>query len=64
MDESGKGRATFFLPVALVDRLRDVAWWDRTSLNALAEEALEDLLRKRERKRGIPYPRREGELHR
>jgi hypothetical protein len=45
-------------------KVRDVAWWDRESVNSVAVQALEDLVAKREKKRGGPYPRREKPLPR
>ena len=57
-------RVSYFIPKALAEKVRDVAWWDRESVNAVVVQALEDLVAKREKKRGGPYPRREKPLPR
>ncbi len=57
-------RATYHLPPALIDKLRDVAWWDRRTVNEVVRDALEDHVRRLEKKRGEPYPKRGGILRR
>ena len=57
-----KGRAPFQLPNDLLEKARDVAYWDRITLAALAEEGLRMAIEKRERQRGEPFPPRGEEL--
>jgi len=57
-------RATYHLPPGLIDKLRDVAWWDRLTVNELVRAALEAHVDRLERDRGEPYPRRQGTLRR
>jgi hypothetical protein len=57
-------RATYHLPPDLAEKLRDVAWWDRLTVNELVRTALEDHVRRLEKKRGAPYPKRGGVLRR
>jgi len=53
------------LPLALVERLRDAAYWTPgVSLNGLCEGALRRDLARLEDERGGPFPTREGELSR
>jgi hypothetical protein len=61
-DGPKSGRVTYFIPTSLAEKVRDIAWWDRESVNSVVVQALEDLVAKRERKRGEPYPRREKPL--
>ena len=57
-------RATYHLPPALIDKLRDIAWWARRTVNEVVRDALEDHVRRLEKKRGEPYPKRGGVLRR
>jgi hypothetical protein len=57
-------RATYHLPPELIDKVRDVAWWDRETINAVVSAAIGEHIARREKKRGQPYPKREGELRR
>ncbi len=57
-------RATYHLPPALIDKLRDIAWWDRMTVNEVVRAALEDHVHRLEKKRGEPYPKRGGALRR
>ena len=47
-----KERVTMYLPVELADRLRDAAWWTRSTLASLAEDAFVEKLAKLEREHG------------
>jgi hypothetical protein len=56
-------RMTVSLPAELVERVRDAAYWTPGSTMAgLITEALEDLLRQRERQNGRPFAPRLGAL--
>lgn len=57
-----KERVTIYLPVALADRLRDAAWWTRSTLANLADEAFTEKLAKLEKENGGPFERRGSEL--
>ncbi len=50
------------LPVDLIERARDAAYWDRTTLTGIIVQALADALDRMEKGRGEPYPPRNGEL--
>lgn len=51
-----------YLTEGLAERLRDAAYWERQTLSAIVEEAVEKRLKELERKRGSPYPRRPESL--
>ena len=56
-------RVTFYLPVELVEDLRNVVYWTRgVTLAGLVEEALNDTLRRRQEAQGGPFPSRQGPL--
>jgi hypothetical protein len=46
----------------ILERVRNAAWWKRTTLAALAEEGLQQVLAKLERENGGPFEPREDEL--
>jgi post-segregation antitoxin (ccd killing protein) len=47
----------------LADRARDAVYWTPgLTLSGLVEEALEREIRRRERARGEPFPKRKGDL--
>ncbi len=48
-------RITYHLPAALVEKIRDVAWWDRRTANSVVQTALEAYVAKLEKARGEPY---------
>lgn len=51
------------IPTELLERLRDVAYWEPgESMSSLTESALRVHLGKLEKKRGTPYPPRRGSL--
>lgn len=55
-------RFTVQLPEDLVEQLRDVAYEDRVTLTDLTQDALAGLLRRLEKERGEPYPKRSGKV--
>jgi len=58
-----KERATFQLPVDVVERARNAVFWTPgLTMAALMEEALGAHLDRLEKKRGEPFPRRSGAL--
>ena len=50
------------LPAAMVERVRDIAFWERVTVAALVEQGLNVVLTKKERENGGPYEKRNGEL--
>lgn len=62
-EQAPKQRATFHLPVDLMERARSAVYWTPGATMAdLAEEALRRELDRREKKRGEPFPPFEGRL--
>lgn len=57
-------RFTCHLPAALAEKIRDVAWWDRRTVNNVVQTAIESYIAKLEKGRGEPYEKREGTLRR
>lgn len=56
-------RLTVYLPVALLDRLRDAVYWTQDlTLAGLIEKAVAETLDSMERQRGMPFSRRLEEL--
>ena len=56
-------RLTVYLPVPLLDRLRNTVYWTRgTTIAGLLEMALNQVLSEKERQCGGPLPRRLQEL--
>jgi hypothetical protein len=51
------------IPVELIERVRDAAYWERMTLASIIEEALTDKLDRMEKGRGAPYEPRTGKLH-
>jgi ribosome-binding protein aMBF1 (putative translation factor) len=49
-------------PVELIERARNAAYWDRTTLAGIMVQALADALDRMEQGRGEPYPPRQSEL--
>lgn len=45
----------------LIQKVRDVAWWDRRTVADVVESALSIYIERAEKARGEPYPKREGE---
>lgn len=57
-------RATFNLPDGLMEKYRNAAWWERTPVNTLIIQALEDYMKELETKNGGPYAPRGGTIAR
>lgn len=58
-----KERATFQLPVELIDRARNAVYWTPgATMAGVMEMALEAQLERMEKKRGAPFPERDGAL--
>jgi hypothetical protein len=56
-------RLTVYLPVSLLERLRNAVYWTKgTTLAGLLEAALNESLDRRERQYGQPFPKRLAEL--
>jgi hypothetical protein len=56
-------RLTVYLPMSLLERLRNTVYWTRgTTLAGLLEAALSESLDQREIQRGSPFPQRLEEL--
>lgn len=60
--EPPKGKITVMLPVDAIERLRNVAYWERKTLAALTEEGVLQVLAKRERENGGRFEERDGKL--
>lgn len=61
-DESKRKKNAFNLPDEVLEKVRDIAYWDRIPVNAIVREGIEMAIKKYEKKRGAGYPTREGEL--
>jgi post-segregation antitoxin (ccd killing protein) len=62
-DRSKRARYTVNLDGELIDRARDVVWWTPgLTLSSLTADALEREIRRLEKKRGEPFPKRKGKL--
>jgi hypothetical protein len=60
---SKRKRLTVYLPVGLLERLRNTVYWTtETTVAGLLEAALTDSLNQKEYQRGGPFPRRLQEL--
>ena len=57
-----RGKVTVALPLDLLERLRNAAWWERKTLATLAEEGIELVVEKLERQHGRPFEPRGEEL--
>jgi hypothetical protein len=54
-----KQRITIHLPVHLIDRIKNIVFWEPgMTVTTLAEQAFEQLVSAFEKKRGEPYPER------
>lgn len=54
-----KQRITIHLPIHLIDRIKNIVYWEPgMTVTTLAEQAFEQLVRAFEEKRGEPYPER------
>jgi acetylornithine/succinyldiaminopimelate/putrescine aminotransferase len=57
-----KERMTVQLRSDLIERLKDCCYWDRITIAQFCEEALEEALKRAEKKRGSPFEKRASEL--
>lgn len=58
-----KTRLTVYLPVEIIDTLRDIAYWNKgTTLAGLVEDALRHSISVKEQVNGGAFPRRLAEL--
>lgn len=53
----GESRATFILPEAIIEKVKDLAYWDRLMIKEVVGAALRDYLQKYEKKNGAIKPR-------
>lgn len=61
--KAAKERATFQLPVELIDRARNAVYWTPgATMAGVMEAALTAQLERMEKKRGSPFPERDGAL--
>ena len=61
--KQAKERATFQLPVGLIERTRNAVYWTPgATMAGIMEEALAAYLGRLEKKRGEPFPERAGAL--
>lgn len=60
--EPPKEKISAMLPAAMVERVKDIAFWERVTVAALVEEGLNVVLAEKERKHGGPYEKRIGDL--
>jgi len=60
-----RSRLTVKISTEVIERARDLAYWDpEWTMAGLVEHGLETELNRFDRKRGEPYPPRQGELKR
>lgn len=60
MDVKKKERITIHLPVDLIDKVKNVVFWEPgLTLTGFAEYAFDRALQEQEEKRGKPYPERQ-----
>ena len=55
----GKTRTTYILNNDNVEKIKDIAYWDRIGINELADSILQEFIKKYERKNGPIKPRKE-----
>lgn len=53
---AGGIRTTLILQRELLEKIKAMAYWDRTTIKEIVASALEDTIRKHEIKRGAMYP--------
>lgn len=53
---------TFRIEADILDKLKDAAYWERTTLTDVANEAIAEKLRRLEERNGGPFPKRPREL--
>ncbi|MBX9580840.1 MAG: hypothetical protein K2X87_11080, partial [Gemmataceae bacterium] len=60
---SGRAKLTVHLDAALVERVKNAAYWNpRLTIARIAAEGIQAALDRVERENGGPYPQRESEL--
>ncbi len=57
-----KQRITVQIPEEIIDRVKNAVYEERITLAQFMEEALEETLKRLEKQRGAPYPKRRAEL--
>jgi len=55
-------RATFYLTTELMERVRNICYWDRLSIAEFAEAALWREVKRFEKRHGGPYEERKREI--
>lgn len=53
---------TFYCSQDVIDKVRDVAYWDRKTVSDVIAEGLQEYIELLETKRGEAYPERTGEI--
>jgi len=53
----GKTRATYILSQVLVEKIKNIAYWDRLGINEVTEKIVSDYVSKYEKKNGAIKPR-------
>ena len=54
----GKTRATYILNESNVEKIKDIAYWDRIGINELADSIFQDYIKKYEKKNGSVQKRK------
>jgi len=54
-------RHTFYVQLKIIEKLKDIAFWERRTLKDVVNEAFDRYISKCEGKKGRPYPRRKRE---
>jgi hypothetical protein len=62
--DKNKERMTVQLSKEIIERMRDVVYWERMTLAQFVEEAIDTALSRLEHHRGQPYPKRKDQLKR
>jgi hypothetical protein len=57
-----KERMTVQIDQSVIQRVKDVVYWERLTVAQFTEEALETALKRLEKLKGEPYPKRKAEL--
>jgi hypothetical protein len=53
----GERRATYILPIKLIDQIEDLAYWDRRRIKDVVKDAIQDYITRYERKNGALQPK-------
>jgi hypothetical protein len=62
--ENKKQRYPFFLPISLIERVKNIVYAERLTVTGLVLEAITGAVEKYEKKHGGPYPQRAGRIQR